>query len=122
MDTLLALTIIGSIMITVGLIFIAIPKAVNQKIMGNLPQDAINISASFRVILGGVSMAIGFISLYSRNLPTEYAKILLFALGLGFLIINSQIVLSKVRGFAKELPIPPIILFFLLAIIAFYSS
>ena len=69
MDTILALTIIGSIMITVGLIFIAIPKAVNQKIMENLPQDAINISASFRVILGGVSVAIGFISLYCRNLP-----------------------------------------------------
>jgi hypothetical protein len=52
MDTNIALTIIGSIMILVGIIFNAIPKFVNEKIMGEFPQDAVNIAALFRVILG----------------------------------------------------------------------
>ena len=73
MESSLALTIIGSTMGLVGMIFIFIPKLVNNKIMGQIPVEAVDISAKF-------------------------------------------------RGFGKELPILPIVLFFILATIAFISS
>ena len=38
METNLALTIIGSILILVGIIFNDVPKLVNEKIMGQLPK------------------------------------------------------------------------------------
>ena len=49
METNLALTIIGTVMILVGLIFNAIPKVVNEKIMGKLPEEAVGISALFEL-------------------------------------------------------------------------
>ena len=64
METNLALTIIGSVLILVGIIFNAVPKLVNEKIMGQLPKEAVGISALFRVVLGGLAIAIGTIALY----------------------------------------------------------
>jgi len=122
MESSLALTIIGSTMGLVGMIFIFIPKLVNNKIMGQIPVEAVDISALFRIILGGSATAIGFIAIYCRNIPSLYANDLLFSLGVGFIVINSQIISAKFRGFGKELPIPPIVLFFILATIAFISS
>ena len=122
MDTSLALTIIGSVMILVGLIFNAIPKVVNEKIMGELHPEAVNIAALFRVILGGIAIAIGVISVYCRGLPSEHASTLLFSLGLGFIVINFGIISGKFRGFGDELPLPPIIMFILLSLLAFYAS
>ena len=55
METNLALAIIGSVLILVGIIFNAVPKLVNEKIMGHLPKDAVGISALFRVVLGGLA-------------------------------------------------------------------
>ena len=122
MDTTLALTIIGSVMILVGIIFNAIPKVVNEKIMGQLPEDAVGISALFRVVLGGFGIAIGTIALYCRDLPPEHASRLLFSIGSGFIVVILTIVSGKLRGFDDDLPIPPIILFTLLTILAYYSS
>ena len=122
MDTSLALTIIGSVMILVGIIFNAIPKVVNEKIMGELHPEAVNIAALFRVILGGIAIAIGVISIYCRDLPSEHASTLLFSLGLGFIVINIGIISGKFRGFGDELPLPPIIMFILLSLLAFYAS
>ena len=51
MDTSLALAIIGSVMILIGIIFNAIPKVVNEKIMGDLHPVAVNIADIFSVIL-----------------------------------------------------------------------
>ena len=109
-------------MILVGLIFNAIPKVVNEKIMGKLPKEAVSISALFRVVLGGLAIAIGTIALYCRHLPVEYAGHLLFSMGSGFVVVIFTIVSGKVRGFDDEIPIPPIILFTLLTILAYSSS
>ena len=122
METSLALTIIGIALILVGVIFNAIPKVVNEKIMGQLPEGAVGISALFRVVLGGFGIAIGTIALYCRDLPAEYASKLLFSMGSGFIVVILTIVSGKLRGFDDELPIPPIILFTLLTILAYYSS
>ncbi len=122
MDTNLALTIIGSALILVGVIFNAIPKVINEKIMGELPEDAVNISALFRVVLGGFGIAIGTIAMYCRDLPVEYASKVLFSMGSGFIIVIITIISGKFRGFDENLPLPPIILFTLLTFLAYYSS
>ena len=122
METNLALTIIGSVLILVGIIFNAAPKLVNEKIMGQLPKEAVGISALFRVVLGGLAIAIGTIALYCRHLPAEQAGHLLFSMGSGFVVVILTIVSGKLRGFDDEIPIPPIILFTLLAILAYSSS
>ena len=122
METNLALTIIGSVLVLVGIIFNAAPKLVNEKIMGQLPNEAVGISALFRVVLGGLAIAIGTIALYCRHLPAEHAGLLLFSMGSGFVVVILTIVSGKLRGFDDEIPIPPIILFTLLTILAYYSS
>ena len=49
METSLVLTIIGSVLILVGVIFNAIPKVVNQKPMGDPAEGAVNPAAAFRI-------------------------------------------------------------------------
>ena len=122
MEASLALTIIGTVLILVGLIFNAIPVLVNKQIMGDLAEEAINPAAALRTVLGGSAMAVGFIAVYCRGLPNEQASILLTALGVGMIIIMSTIILIKPRGFSDEIPIPPVVMFIILTIIAFYSS
>ena len=122
MEPSLALTIIGVVMIIVGIIFNAIPKVVNEKNMPDLPPEAVGISALFRVVNGGLGIAIGTVALYCRKLPPEYASIVLFSLGSGFIIVIFTLFSGKLRGFEKELPIPPIILFTFLTIIAYLAS
>ena len=122
MEASLALTIIGTVLILVGFIFNAIPVLVNKQIMGDLAEEAINPAASLRTLLGGSSMAVGFIAVYCRGLPNEQASTLLTALGVGMIIIMSTIILIKPRGFSDEIPIPPVVMFIILTIIAFYSS
>ena len=122
METNLALAIIGSVLILVGIIFNAVPKLVNEKIMGHLPKDAVGISALFRVVLGGLAIAIGTIALYCRHLPAEHAGHLLFSMGSGFVVVILTIVSGRLRGFDDYIPIPPIILFTLLTILAYSSS
>ena len=86
------LKIIASVLILVGIIFNAVPKLVNEKIKGQLPEGAVGISALFRVVLGGFAIAIGAIALYYRDLPAEHAGRLLFSMGSGFIIVILTIV------------------------------
>ena len=91
MDTNLALTIIGSVLTAIGVIFISIPKVVNEKTMNNLPSEAIDISALFRAANGGLGLALGMVAIYCRNLPPEYANTVLLSLGTGFILVNISI-------------------------------
>ena len=122
MDTSLALTIIGTILTLVGIIFNAIPVLVNKQIMGDLAEEAINPAAALRTVLGGTAIAVGFIALYCRGLPFEQAGTLLIALCIGMIVIMSTIILIKPRGFADDIPIPPLVMFVILTSIAFYAS
>ena len=122
MDTKLTLTIIGSVLSLIGVIFIAIPKVVNEKTMNNLPSEAVGISALFRAANGGLGLALGLVAIYCRNLPAEYANTVLLSLGTGFLIVNLALVSGKMRGFGNELPIPPMIIFTILTIMAYYTA
>ena len=120
MDTNLALTIIGSVMTVIGVVFIAIPKVVNEKTMNDLPSEAVNISALFRAANGGLGLALGMVAIYARNLPTEYAETVLLSLGTGFILVN--LALLSGRRFEGELPVPPMIIFLILTFIAYYSA
>ena len=122
MDTSLALTIIGIVLTIVGIIFNAIPKLANKQIMGDLAEEAVNPAAALRTIIGATAITVGFTALYCRDLPTEQASTLLTALCIGFIVIISAITLTKLRGFADDIPIPPIIMFIILTVIAFYAS
>ena len=78
-----------------------------------------NPAAALRTVTGGSAIAFGFIALYCRDLPTEQASILLTAQGIGMFVKMSTIILTKLRGFGDDIPIPPIIMFIILIIIAF---
>ena len=55
METNLALKIFVSVLILVGIIFNAVLKLVNKKIMGQLRKEVVGIFALFRVVLGGLA-------------------------------------------------------------------
>ena len=122
METSLALTIIGIVLTLVGIIFNAIPKIVNQKIMGGLAPEAENPAAALRVAIGGISIAVGIIALYCKDFPVDQANALLVAMGTGFIVIMAAIISMKFRGFSDDVAIPPVVMFFILTIIAFYAS
>tara|TARA_Y100001970_G_scaffold104874_1_gene131285 strand:+ start:1357 stop:1731 length:375 start_codon:yes stop_codon:yes gene_type:complete len=122
MDSNIALTIIGIVLSLIGVIFIAIPKVVNDKTMNDLPNEAVNIAALFRAANGGLGLALGMVAIYCRNLPPEFARIVLLSLGTGFILVNVSLLSGKIRGYGEELPIPPMIIFFILTIIAYYSA
>ena len=122
METSLALTIIGIVLTLVGIIFNAIPKIVNQKIMGGLAPEAENPAAALRVAIGGITIAVGIIALYCKDFPVAQASALLVAMGTGFIIIMAAIISMKFRGFSNVVAVPPVVMFIILTIIAFYAS
>ena len=121
MDTTVAFTIIGCVLGFVGIIFNIFPKQINQKLMGNLSEEASQVSAGFRIILGGVGITLAIVALSSRNFSPVEAKSLLYALGTGFVVIVTIFATVKLRGFGV-FPIPPAIMFLVLAGIAFYTG
>ena len=122
MDTNIVLTVIGIVLSLIGIIFIAIPKFVNEKTMSNLPSNAVGISALFRAANGGLGLALGLVAIYCRNLPPEYAKTVILSLGTGFIFVNLALISGKLRGFGDELPVPPMIIFGILTVLAYYTA
>ena len=121
MDSTVAFTIIGCVLAFVGIMFNLIPKQINQKLMGDLNEEASQVAAGFRVILGSLGITFGIVALSCRNFPSGEAQTLLYALGAGFCVIVAIFVSVKIRGFG-ELPIPPAIMFAILAVISFYTA
>ncbi len=121
MDTTVAFTIIGCVLGFVGIIFNIFPKQINQKLMGDLSEEASQVSAGFRIILGGVGITLAIVALSSRNFSPAEAKSLLYALGTGFVVIVTIFATIKLRGFGV-FPVPPAIMFLILAAIAFYTG
>ena len=121
MDTTVAFTIIGCVLGFVGIIFNIFPKQINQKLMGDLSEEASQVSAGFRIILGGVGITLAIVALSSRNFSPVEAKSLLYALGTGFVVIVTIFATIKLRGYGV-FPLPPAIMFLILAAIAFYTG
>ena len=72
METSLVLTIIGSVLILVGVIFNAIPKVENQKPMGDLAEGAVNPAAAFRISVPLQNVRRSF------GLPVFFRKVILY--------------------------------------------
>ena len=121
MDSAVAFTIIGCVLGFVGIMFNIFPKQINQKLMGDLTEEASEVSAGFRIILGGVGITLAIVALSSRNFSPAEAQSLLYALGTGFCVIVAIFVSVKLRGYGV-FPIPPAIMFLILAAIAFYTA
>ena len=121
MDSAVAFTIIGCVLGFVGIMFNIFPKQLNQKLMGDLTEETSQVSAGFRVILGGVGLTLAIVALSSRNFSLAEAQSLLYALGSGFCVIVAIFATVKLRGFGV-FPLPPAIMFLILAAIAFYSA
>ena len=121
MDSTVAFTIIGCVLGFVGIMFNIFPKQINQKLMGDLTEEASHVSAGFRVILGGVGLTLSIVALYSRNFSPAEAQSLLYALGTGFCLIVAIFASVKLRGYGV-FPLPPAIMFLILAAIAFYTA
>ena len=121
MDSTVAFTIIGCVLAFVGIMFNLIPKQINQKLMGDFTEEASQVAAGFRVILGSLGITFGIVALSCRNFPPGEAQTLLYALGTGFCVIVAIFVSVKIRGFG-EFPMPPAIMFAILAIISFYTA
>jgi len=121
MDNSLSLTIIGTVLTLIGVVFIAIPKVVNEKVISDLPSEAIDTAAFFRAVNGALGLALGMVAIYCRNLPLEYSKTVLLSLGTGFFIFLIALGSCKIRGFG-DIPIPPMVIFTILTILAYYSA
>ena len=150
MVTTVALTITGCVLTLVGIIFNLSPKQINQKLswfwslrsphrarepilrfpstpllarslMGNLTEEASQVAAAFRIILGALGMTFGIVAISCRNFPVVEAQTWLFALGTGYCLIIALFITEKIRGFG-EFPIPPAVMFVILAAIAFYTA
>ena len=121
MDSVIAFTIIGCVLGFVGIMFNIFPKHINQKLMGDLTEEASQVSAGFRIILGGGGITLAIVALSSRNFPPAEAQSLLYALGSGFCVIVAIFASVKLRGYGV-FPVPPAIMFLILAAIAFYTA
>ena len=121
MDSAFAFTIIGCVLGFVGIMFNIFPKQINQKLMGDLTEEASHVSAGFRIILGGVGINLAIVALSSRNFSPVEAQSLLYALGTGFCLIVAIFASVKLRGYGV-FPVPPAIMFLILAAIAFYTA
>ena len=121
MDSTVAFTIIGCVLAFVGIMFNLIPKQINQKLMGDLSEEASQVAAGFRVILGSIGITFGIVALSCRNFPVVKAQTLLYALGTGFCVMIGVFISVKIRGFG-EIQIPPAVMFAILAVIAFYTA
>ena len=121
MDSAVAFTIIGCVLGFVGILFNIFPKQINQQLMGDLTEEASKVSAGFRVILGGDGLTLAIVALSSRNFSPAEAQSLLYALGSGFCVIVAIFASVKLRGYGV-FPVPPAIMFLILAAIAFYTA
>ena len=121
MDSTVAFTIIGCVLGFVGIMFNIFPKQINQKLMGDLTEEASQVSAGFRIILGAIGITLAIVALSSRNFLPAEAQSLLYALGSGFCVIVAIFATVKLRGLGV-FPLPPAIMFLILAAIAFYTA
>ena len=122
MDSRVAFTIIGCVLAFVIIMFNLIPKQINQKLMWDLTEEVSQVADGFiRVILGSIEITFGIVALSWRNFPVVEDQTLIYALGAGFYVITAIFVSVKIRSFGV-FPIPPTIIFAILAIIAFYTA
>ena len=123
MEINVAMLIMGSVLLVVGVVMNIIPIKFNEAIFGNIESDAVNAAAAMRTNIGSALIAMGVIILLNRNVhDVNESKELVFSFGVGILIFLLSIILGYFRKFTKNIPTPPVIILGSLIAIAFYSS
>ena len=112
----------GGIMILAGILFIIFASQITAIMYPNVAQEAVMVGAAHRQILGGASIALGIIFIICREIESESAKRLLFGAGIGFICIIFTILKASIIDGVTTLPIPPIVIFGIFAVISFNTS
>ena len=123
MEIKLAMLIMGSVLIILGVVKNIIPVKFNEGIFGKIEGEAENFAAAMRTNIGSILIGIGVILFVNRNaLDTNESKALVFSVGVALSIFLLSIILAYFRKFTKDIPIPPLVILGSLIVIAFASS
>ncbi|MDG1224369.1 MAG: hypothetical protein P8O00_07295 [Candidatus Marinimicrobia bacterium] len=124
MSPQLVLTVIGAINVLMGIaIYVGAESIVSG---GAFSQHLINatsikVGTYMHEAVASFMIAFGFVALLCRDMEDVYAKKLLFAIGVAY-IINLASVLLHVINPEVHPPIPAVIIMSVLTGVAFYSS
>ncbi|MFQ3321887.1 MAG: hypothetical protein ACI9O1_000987 [Candidatus Thalassarchaeaceae archaeon] len=101
------------IILIVAIRKILIPMKFNEEVFGEIHPDEIHNSATMRMLIGAGFGSVGLMGLilgYTLE-SGEATEALLYAMAAAFSFIFGTLLFSKQRGYANELPTPPLVLF-----------
>ena len=123
MEIKLAMFIMGSVLIIVGVVKNVIPVKFNEGIFGKIEGEAENFAAAMRTNIGSILIGLGVILFLNRSvLDAHESKALVFSVGVALSIFLLSIIFAYFRKFTKDIPIAPFIILGSLVVIAFTSS
>jgi len=113
------LTVIGIAMIVQGITFYLYSVPITQNMFPNVKSEAIEVGEIMRQLLGAGSLFIGIILFLARTNVTSAAKRILFGSSIGFSIIVAVLVHVAITHDSVSIPLFPLILFGIFAVISF---
>ena len=116
-----ALTIIPGVLMLVGLVFALFPEAINNKLFLDLDGRSVEVAAILRRMIGITVIGLAIVLLSCRELTGINAKRVLFGFVGAACCIVGGIIAVGVTG-TDPLPIPPVVMFFVLITIAVVSA
>ena len=120
MSAKIALTVIGLVMFSQGIIFYFFAAPITRDMFPTSNVEAIEVGAVLRQILGAGSMFIGIILFLARTNVTSAAKRILFGASIGFSLIVIILIHIAFSNEFVSIPIGPLIILVLFAIISFF--
>jgi hypothetical protein len=111
--------VIGAVLFLLGTAKMSIPVQFNEKIFGEVPEAEVPKLASMRMILGGNIMTVALINLICSFtvVSDEATQSILMATAVGLLVFWATIIGAKLRGFIDHIPVPPMVLLPVLALV-----
>ena len=124
MDDIIAMQIIGAVLFLLATVKMVNPVKFNESIFGEIPEAEVAKLASMRMVLGGTVMAISLINLICSFMVSsgEATEAILISTSVGLLVFCGSIIASKLRGFIDHIPVPPMVVLPVLAIIGFVGA
>ena len=123
MEHAIFMQIVGTVLLLMGMVNLAIPVESNKNIFGEIPEAEVAKLAYMRMILGGVVTGIGLINLIcSVMIDEESAKVVMASTGVAILVFWGSIIGANLRGFIDPIPKPPMVLLPVLSIISFIGA
>ena len=100
MEIKLAMFIMGSVLIIVGVVKNVIPVKFNEGIFGKIEGEAENFAAAMRTNIGSILIGVGVILFLNRNVLDEHeSKALVFSVGVALSIFLLSIIFAYFRKF-----------------------